>query len=150
VIRFFRGRALVQIEIKSGTPVAPVLSALRAAVAESWVVVASFEPAIVHEAARLAPAIPRMLIAERHRRRAWLLGHIEALGATGVSIDRRAIKSADFVRWFHDRGIKVWCWTVNRPADLRQLAAFGVDSIIGDDPRLMLRVLEPGIPVREN
>jgi glycerophosphoryl diester phosphodiesterase len=62
-----RKRALVQIEIKKGAPLAPILAAIRKTASTKYVILASFEPDILRQAATLAPKLPRMLIADpRH------------------------------------------------------------------------------------
>ncbi len=45
----------------------------------------------------------------------------------------------------HDAGLRVVPWTVNNPADIARLAAWGVDGLITDDPLLARAVLQaPG------
>src|SRR5579862_4654549 len=62
-----RGRCILQIEIKKGAPVAPVLAAIRKTASTKDVILASFDSDILREAAALAPKLPRMLIADpRH------------------------------------------------------------------------------------
>lgn len=39
-------------------------------------------------------------------------------------------------------GLRVIPWTVNEPADIGRLIAWGVDGLISDDPALVLRVLK--------
>ena len=39
-------------------------------------------------------------------------------------------------------GLRVIPWTVNEPADIERLIAWGVDGLISDDPALVLRVLK--------
>jgi glycerophosphoryl diester phosphodiesterase len=39
-------------------------------------------------------------------------------------------------------GLRVIPWTVNDPADIERLMAWGVDGLISDDPALVLRVLK--------
>jgi glycerophosphoryl diester phosphodiesterase len=63
-----RRRALVQIEIKKGAPVAPVLAAIRKTASTKHVILASFEPDILRETAALAPKLPRMLIVDKPNR----------------------------------------------------------------------------------
>jgi glycerophosphoryl diester phosphodiesterase len=60
-----RKRCILQIEIKKGTPVAPVLAAIRKTASAANVILASFEHDILREAATLAPKLPRMLIVDR-------------------------------------------------------------------------------------
>lgn len=137
VLRLLRGRALVQIELKRGAPTGPVIAAVRRAGAEQCVHLASFSGRIVRECARLAPGIPRELIAGRPRTPAGLLARMRAADASGLSLDHRLIRTASFVRQLHAAGAAVWCWTVNDPVRARLLAAFGVDGIISDNPALL-------------
>ncbi len=144
VLRRLRGRALVQIELKRGAPAAPVIAAVRRARAEHYVHLASFSGRIVRECARLAPGTPRELIAHRPHTARGLLARLHAVGAGGLSLDHRLIRSAPFVRQLHAAGASVWCWTVNDPARARRLAAFGVDGIISDNPALLRHALRQG------
>ncbi len=59
-----RKRCILQIEIKKGAPVAPILAAIRKTASSKHVILASFEHDILREAAALAPKLPRMLIAD--------------------------------------------------------------------------------------
>jgi glycerophosphoryl diester phosphodiesterase len=118
VLRLTRGLVVVQIELKAG-PVAPVVRAIRQARATEWVILASFESRLVAAARDLAPAIPRMLISE------------------GREAPAVFVRSAAWVRHFHARGLAVWAWTVNDAATARQLAEWGIDALLGDDPALL-------------
>jgi glycerophosphoryl diester phosphodiesterase len=136
VLRLTRGLAVVQIEMKSG-PVAPLVRAIQAARAAEWVILASFDAKHVASARDLAPGIPRMLISEGREAPAGLVRKLGACGAGGLSVNHRAIRSAAWVRHFHQRGHPVWTWTVNDPATARRLAGWGVDALLGDDPALL-------------
>lgn len=141
VLRLTRGRAVVQIEIKTGVPVAPVVRAVRAARATQDVVLASFSPGIVREAYRLAPTVPRMLIAEGRRTPASQIAQLADCHANGLSVNQRAIRAATYVHYFHSRGYAVWTWTVNDPRRMRTLLGWGIDGILGDNPALMRQVV---------
>lgn len=141
VLRFVRGRALVQIEIKRGAPVAPIVTAVRRARAERFAHLASFSGRIVRDCAQLTPDLPRELIAHRPRTPAGLLKRMRAVGAGGLSLGHGLVVSRAFMRKLHAAGATVWCWTVNDPARARRLAALGVDGIITDNPALLRRVL---------
>jgi len=136
VLRLTRGLAVVQIEMKSG-PVAPIVRAISAARADDWVVLASFDPRLVSAARDLAPKIPRMLISEGRAAPSRLVRQLAACGASGLSVNQRAVRSPVWVNHFHARGYTVWSWTVNDPATARRLAGWGVDALLGDDPALM-------------
>lgn len=137
ILRLTRGRAMVQIELKVGTGVAPVVRAIRSAGASEWVVLASFSAALVRDARRLAPTIPRMLISEGRGRPGTLLRQLAELGASGISVNHRAIRSRAWIEYFHRRSLSVWTWTVNDRATARRLGGWGIDALLGDNPALM-------------
>lgn len=141
VLRLTRGRCVVQIEIKAGVPVAPVVRAVKAARAADSVILASFSLAIVRAARDLAPAIPRMLISEGRASPDDLVRQLAACDAAGLSVDHRAIRSAAWVRAIASRGFSVWSWTVNDARTARRLAGWGVAGLLGDNPALMRRAV---------
>lgn len=136
VLALARGRAIVQIEIKPGVPVAPVVGAVRRTRTREGVILASFEVAAVRAAQALAPGIPRMLIAgeggpvlpDR------LLPVLARLGAGGVSLGCRSIRSASVITALRTRGFSIWSWTVNDSRTMFRLAAWGADAVITDHP----------------
>ena len=142
VLRLTRGRAVVQIELKAGIPVAPVIRAIRTARATRWVILASFDPGLLLTARRLAPRVPRMPITEGRETPVALLRQLATLGADGLSVNHHAIRTSAWLRHFQSRGYTVWCWTVNDPGRMSQLAAWGVDAILSDNPALLCAVLK--------
>ncbi|MEI6106844.1 MAG: glycerophosphodiester phosphodiesterase [Opitutae bacterium] len=141
VLRLTRGRAQVQIELKPGTAVAPVVQAIRSARATQQVILASFDPGLIRDALRLAPAVPRMLITEGRARPGARARQLAALRARGLSVHHRAVRNAAWVHYFQSRGYLVWCWTVNDAALARRLAGWGIDGILGDNPDLLQRTV---------
>jgi glycerophosphoryl diester phosphodiesterase len=141
VLRLTRDRCVVQIEIKTGVPVAPVVRAVRAARATDAVILASFSTEIVRTARDLAPTIPRMLISEGRGSPPTLARQLASCDAGGLSVDHRAIRSAAWVRSIASRGFAVWCWTVNDARVARRLARWGVAGLLGDNPALLRRVV---------
>ncbi len=140
VLALVRGRAVVQIELKRGARVAPVIRAVRRARAVKRVILASFEPGLLRTARRLAPRIPRMLIAEgRHLPR--LLRAMTSLGAKGLSLNHTAVRQRAVVDEIHVGGGTLWCWTVNSAPAMRRLAGWGVDAILSDNPALLRRTV---------
>ena len=137
VLSLVRGRALVQIELKRGATVIPVVRAIRRARAERWVILASFEAKLVREAGKLAPAIPRMLISEGRGGVKRLLRQMAAAGASGLSLHYKAVRNRATVQALHAGGAILWCWTVNDGATARRLAGWGVDALLGDNPDLL-------------
>lgn len=141
VLRLTRLRAVVQIELKAGVAVAPVVQAVESARARNWVIFASFDAALVREAGRLAPKVPRMLISESRRSPATIARQLKDCQALGLSFNHRRIPSAAWVQYFQVRGYSVWAWTVNDAAVVRRLSGWGIDALLGDDPALMRRTV---------
>jgi glycerophosphoryl diester phosphodiesterase len=140
VLALVHGRVVVQIELKRGAKIAPVVRVIRRARAARWVILASFETGLVRAARRLAPEIPRMLIAEG-RSLGKLLRAMTGLGAAGLSLHHRAVRTRATVDRIHRLGGTVWCWTVNTAPAMRRLAARGVDAILSDNPSLRQRTV---------
>jgi glycerophosphoryl diester phosphodiesterase len=141
VLRLTRLRTVVQIELKAGVVVAPVVHAVETARAMNWVIFASFDVKLVQEAGRLAPKVPRMLISESRRSPATIVRQLMAGRALGLSFNHRRIRSAAWVQYFQLRGYSVWAWTVNDAAAARRLAEWGIDALLGDDPALLRRTV---------
>lgn len=141
VLGLVRGRAIVQIELKRGAVVAPVVRVIQRAKAVRWVNLASFEPELVRAAARLAPKISRTLISEGRGGANKLLKQMVAADASGLSVHHAAVRSRTFVGRIHRSGATLWCWTVNDARTARRLAGWGVDGLLGDNPALLRRVV---------
>ena len=58
-----------------------------------------------------------------------------------LSVDHRLV-DARYVERMHGHGYRIFCWTVNEPAEMRRLIGLGVDGIITDRPDLLLLALE--------
>ena len=141
VLAVTRRRIVVQIELKGGTQLPPVLAAIKKARAARWVILASFQSGLVAEAAKLAPAIPRMLISEGRRSLASIVRQLERCEAQGLSLNHRAIRTAADIAFFQTRGFFVWCWTVNNTRVATRLIACGIDGLLGDNPALLKRLI---------
>ena len=140
VLALIRDRALTQIELKTGASVEAVVRVVRQARAVDRVILASFAGDAVRAAQRLAPGIPRMLISHRNRLRS-LAPALAGVDALGLSVDHRAVISPDFIGRLHDRGWRVWCWTVNDPTAMTRLADWGADALLSDNPALLKATL---------
>jgi len=137
VLALVRGRAVVQIELKRGAVVVPVVRAIRQAEAAQWVILSSFEAPLVRAAQTLAPGIPRLLISKNRGGAKEHLRQMTAAGASGLSLDHKVVRSRAMVDAIRAGGGALWCWTVNDAAVARRLAGWGVDALVGDNPVLL-------------
>ena len=140
---------LLNLELKTlgwrdrGLPGA-VAEAVRAAGLADRTIVSSFSPVAIARFRLRAPElrtgylwvqradVPRLL------RSAWPAGwlHVDALHPEHPNV------TAEVVGRWHRRGALVSTWTVNHPDDVARVRSAGVDGIIGDDPRTLLRALD--------
>ncbi len=105
------------------------------------VMLSSFFPANLHEAARQLPGVGLGLVAGRGWKGIWArsfgfsFGDYAALHPNFHDVSLRQVKRV------HRLKRRVHVWTVNAADDLRRLAGWGVDGLFTDDPRLALQVI---------
>jgi glycerophosphoryl diester phosphodiesterase len=54
---------------------------------------------------------------------------------------RLTVVTPRFVRLAHRRGLEVHVWTIDEPAEMRELLDMGVDGLVSDRPDLLREVL---------
>lgn len=118
-----------------------VLDAVTAAGCAERCVIMAFNPAVVAEVRRLAPAQPTTLLVDRHITEAGV-GPMEAVawareaGVTFLGL-HHSLADAALVAAAHAAGIAVGVFTVNDAETRDRLVAAGVDVIITDRPDLI-------------
>ena len=63
---------------------------------------------------------------------------VEEVGASAMTLNHRVVTRAAVDRC-HELGVAVFAWTVNDPELARRLDELGVDGVITDDPRVLVR-----------
>ena len=132
VLHACRGKSRVLIEIKRADPrkVATIVAQHKM---EQQVIVFSLSLPRMIAFASANPGIPRFgLIARNLSPRLSRLQ--SAVTVEGLGLSRRLITSPAIVRRIHQRGWKLFVWTVNRDEEMRRLARWGVDGLITDHP----------------
>ena len=128
---------------------ARVLERLRVAGAIDRALLMAFNPAVVAEVRALAPRQMTALLVDR--------GHVESAGAgpaepvawaaaAGVNVlgMHYSLCDASTVAAARAAGVMLAVFTVNEEADMRRLAALGVDAIISDRAELVMRMQGAG------
>lgn len=109
-------------------PIAPLLS--------------SFQTESLRAAQTAAPALPRALLINQLRPH-WM---DEALGLGCVAcVVQHEIADAALIEGLKARGLKVWIYTVNDPAEAREFARRGVDGLITDAVQLFDPAVNPRV-----
>ena len=136
------GRALMVLEIKAAEIEPEVLAVVRRAKALGWCAVHSFWPDIVRRVRQLEPKMPCSLLTSGDGVTDWgrLFAYALSLNAQGVAVEHTRA-TPELVRAAHLRELRCSTWTANKQADVRRLAAAGVDAITSDYPDRVLRWL---------
>lgn len=141
------------IELKLNTPELAIrtIEEIRAAEAVDRVALGSFGWRTLRAARAYEPRIPTGAAREETR---WALYR----SRVGWPLNRPAyrefqvpeqsgrtrIVSPGFITFAHRAGLAVKVWTVNDPADMRRLLAWGADGLISDRPDLALEIVHGG------
>lgn len=136
-------RAGINIELKGPETAAPVASFVRQRYRRSSdfarLLVSSFDHRQIVHIKKLEPRIlTGSLIGEVPPATA---GFADKLAAYSVHPNAIGV-SAPFVADAHRRGLKVFAYTVNRPADIHRMDTLGVDGLFSDYPDRVLSYLE--------
>lgn len=127
VLRTCRGKAKVLVEIKRADPVKVAREIERAGMEQQVIVFALSVPRL-KQFATANPGIPRFALVVRQLPRSL------PVTVRGAGASRQLITSRRVVENIHRRGWKLFVWTVNRPAEMRRLQAWGVDGLITNHP----------------
>lgn len=137
------------LEVKSGPEVVPVLAKKLA----KWrlrghqLCIIAFDRQVAQESKKALPWMKvYRLSSEKENRKpvdlTQLIADTKADGLDGLDLGLKWKWSEAMVKQIKDAGLEVHVWTVNRPADVRRLAALGVDGITTDDPVMAKAALE--------
>ena len=119
-------------------------SAIRDADMVAASAVISFQDKAVADIRAFEPSLPCALVVGGERKGTetqWadaLARRAKECGATILDL-HYGMLSPTLVHELHQRGFKVWCWTVNDAAVMDALARWGVDAITTDHPDTMVR-----------
>ncbi|MBT3265901.1 hypothetical protein HN371_02055 [Candidatus Poribacteria bacterium] len=144
-----RGRAMLNLDIKDEAAIAPMAHDLRAANALQDVVVTGCTEAWASLVHAEEPALPVFLNMDAELASAAVdgsdaltregLSRALAAGLRGLNFHHQHV-TTDLIRHAHARGVAVWTWTVDDPARVRELRAWGVDAVTSNDPATLTRV----------
>jgi glycerophosphoryl diester phosphodiesterase len=137
VIRNYAGRAYLDIELKVPGEAASIVKALNNADRARFII-SSFLPDVLVAVNDRYPELPLGLICENFRQfRRW-----PSLPIRCAALHRN-LAARDVIEELHQAGKQVFVWTVNQERQMKELAEFGVDGLISDDTRLLVRTLNP-------
>jgi glycerophosphoryl diester phosphodiesterase len=138
VFDLVEGRCALNIEIKSEGLETKVTELICTRNAFGWTLVSSFDWAALARIRHIAPEIRVGLLASRWPAR--LIGAATEMKAAAIN-PRVDIVTEDLCIAAHGREMSVYAWTVDEPAEMRRLIAYGVDGIMTNWPERLGEVL---------
>jgi glycerophosphoryl diester phosphodiesterase len=136
VLRRYRDKAFLDIELKVAGMEARVLEALRDCPPKKGFVVSSFLPTVLIKIRGLDQTVPLGLIAENRRQFAnW-----RQLPVQYVMVEKK-LATQKLTNEVHAEGRELFVWTVNNRKTMMRLTGYGVDGIISDDTELLVHTL---------
>ena len=136
VLRDYRSRAFLDMELKVSGLEAKILAALRKYMPEHGYVISSFLPSVLVELKARREAISVGIICEKP----WQLVRWRKLPVEYVIV-HKSLLNRRLVQRIHQAGQKVFVWTVNDKESMLRLAGWQVDGIISDNTRLLVMTL---------
>lgn len=138
------------IDVKDQSAIAGTVASIREAAAEHRVLVSSFSARRRRATVAQLPGVATSTAASEFFR-AWLqalVGLTPRMSSFhAVQIPERygwlRVVTPAILRRFHRASVEVHVWTLNDPADMRRLAALGVDGVVTDRCDVALREIGP-------
>ena len=129
-------RALINVELKGAQTAAPVVVLIDEYVRQrDWhyedFLVSAFDHAQLREVKKLRPEIRTGALVTNVPR--GFAAFAERLGAWSVNVAKENV-TPRLVADAHQRGLKVFAYTVNEPADITRMATLGADGVFTDFP----------------
>ena len=129
-------RAVVNIELKGPGTAEPVVRLIEQYVRTGgWryenFLVSSFDLAQIQTAKKLLPELRTGALIEKAPPELAALA--ERLGAWSLHPSKRCV-TPELIADAHQRGLKVFVFTINRPTEIAAMAALGVDGVFTDYP----------------
>jgi glycerophosphoryl diester phosphodiesterase len=137
VLQGFGPRAFLDIELKVAGNEGSVIAAVKEHPPERGFVLSSFYPEILAKLHEVDPSLPLGFICDRDRAIAvWREMPIR------VFLPHESFVRPALVEVAHARGLHIMTWTVNDANRMRELAGWGIDGIISDDPQLLYQTFQ--------
>lgn len=138
VLALVAGSTALNIEIKSKGAGALVAEHLKSSGYTGDIILSSFQEQEVVAAQRVLPEVPVAGIFD-----AFSSPDVSSYKRKGyrlISLNRKTV-TRELIEQLHEQDLKVYVWTVDVEAEIRELISWDVDGIYSNDPDLLKRVV---------
>jgi glycerophosphoryl diester phosphodiesterase len=133
----FGPRAFLDLELKVPGNEDSVIAAVKTHSPQHGFAITTFYPEILARLCELDPELPLGFICDRDRAMAaWREMPVR------LFLPQDAYVNPSLIDEVHARGQQIMTWTINDTRRMLQLAEWGVDGIISDDPRLLYQTFQ--------
>lgn len=137
------GKAVINIELKGPGTAQPVIDLLQKKITPDWGIdnflVSSLNHQSLYEVRKLDKMIPIGILLEEIYYNCPAIA--EDLKACSINQDICFVND-DFVYDVHEKGLKVYIYTVNAPDDIKRMKAMGVDGVFTNYPDRVLKLVQ--------
>jgi glycerophosphoryl diester phosphodiesterase len=132
VLRQFGQRAYLDIEMKVAGHEKAVLASLKANLPQRGFILTSFLHEVLTRLHSLDAELPLGFLCDREEAmNLWRELPVKAFAPRYDFVQPQLIEAV------HQLGRQIMTWTVNSPRRMQELAAWGIDGLISDDPALL-------------
>ncbi|HEX3409187.1 MAG TPA: glycerophosphodiester phosphodiesterase family protein [Candidatus Binataceae bacterium] len=139
VMALAEGRCALNIEIKSTGVEHKVCELIVERAALATTMISSFDWGALAVVRHLEPRVRMGMLASQWPAR--LVGAAFELKAESIN-PRADMVTEDLCIAAHERNLSVYAWTIDQPAEMRRLIAFGVDGIMTNYPARLREVMD--------
>lgn len=136
VLERYGQTAFLNIEVKVRGMEQVVFEAVRRFPPKRGYFISSFLPSVVRRLHEIDASLPLGAISKSY----WHLRRWKMLPVSYV-VPHHHLLTPKLIDTLHDAGKKVITWTVNDPKVMMRASAMGVDGIISDDTKLLVKTL---------
>lgn len=141
ILELVAGKAVLNLEIKSDGAGGLCAAQLAGSGYRGKVLISSFKEREVLDARRVMPSLAFSEIFDDFTTSD--LGRYAAKGYGVISLRKRTV-TKELIDACHERGVKVYVWTVDDEDEIRKFIDWGVDGIYSNKPSVLKEVIESG------
>ena len=141
----------VDVELKSeklgriGALAEATARVIKASGRADQILVSSFDPVALFQFHRHLPDVALAYLFHDEQALPLRKGWVGSWTGAGIVHPQHTLCTEASIKAWHAAGLPINAWTVDEPAELRRLAALGIDGVFANDPAAAIAVLEAAL-----